>query len=237
MELSAEQIAEIKLLLTSDEISTGGRWRCIEIEPSHYYSCCENLNVVIHHSYYDTRGQRRKARLMTLRPDFDGYLICSFKTKAIRFHRLKAKIFLDNYDENLEVNHKDCNKQNNKVSNLEMVTHKENIHHFYTDPQVSEHRDACRQRKHEFTQSEKWRLQQQERIKRNRDPDVRLRRSQSMKSYYQDLTNRQKTSDAMKRACQSEDRRKRMSDAAKLKWQDPEFRARMISSRIQPKGR
>ena len=41
-------------------------------------------------------------------------------------HRLVAMEFLDDFDPDLEVNHKDKNKRNNAVSNLEMVTGSEN---------------------------------------------------------------------------------------------------------------
>jgi len=44
-------------------------------------------------------------------------------------HRLIAETFLDNYSNELDVNHKDCNKTNNKLENLECVTKKENIEH------------------------------------------------------------------------------------------------------------
>ena len=44
-------------------------------------------------------------------------------------HRLVAENFLDEYIDNLEINHKDCNKENNHFSNLEIVTRKENMIH------------------------------------------------------------------------------------------------------------
>jgi hypothetical protein len=47
------------------------------------------------------------------------------KTKTV--HRLVASAFLGN--SNLCVNHKDCNKQNNSIDNLEYVTHKQNTIH------------------------------------------------------------------------------------------------------------
>lgn len=44
-------------------------------------------------------------------------------------HILVAKAFFGLYDKSLEVNHKDGNIYNNQVSNLELITHYENIRH------------------------------------------------------------------------------------------------------------
>ena len=49
----------------------------------------------------------------------------SFITKSA--HRLFAEALLPNFDEGLDVDHIDGNKQNNRISNLEMVTASENM--------------------------------------------------------------------------------------------------------------
>lgn len=49
--------------------------------------------------------------------------------KTFRIHRLVAQAFVDNPENNNEVNHKDGDKTNNNASNLEYVTHKMNSIH------------------------------------------------------------------------------------------------------------
>lgn len=44
-------------------------------------------------------------------------------------HRIVAEAFLPDYDEDLEINHKNGNKHDNRPENLEIVTRKENIAH------------------------------------------------------------------------------------------------------------
>lgn len=58
-----------------------------------------------------------------------GYLWVSISPKQYVLHRLVAKIFIPNLENKNQVNHKDGNKQNAKLENLEWVTGKENSQH------------------------------------------------------------------------------------------------------------
>ena len=51
------------------------------------------------------------------------------KRKPMFLHRIIAMKFLTNYSENLQVNHINGNKKDNKIENLEMVTNAENAWH------------------------------------------------------------------------------------------------------------
>ncbi len=63
-------------------------------------------------------------------PNGTGYfyvILCKDKKRKIHsMHRLVAKTFLENYSEDLQVDHIDCNRQNNKLENLRMVTQNQN---------------------------------------------------------------------------------------------------------------
>ena len=58
-----------------------------------------------------------------------GYLAIHANKKYFRIHIVVAKAFLNCPGEHFEVNHKDGNKNNACVENLEWVTHKDNIKH------------------------------------------------------------------------------------------------------------
>ena len=64
-----------------------------------------------------------------------GYLILNInidgKRRCKALHRMVAEAFIPNPFDLPEVNHKDANRKNNSIENLEWVTHGQNIRHSY----------------------------------------------------------------------------------------------------------
>ena len=74
------------------------------------------------------------AKIMKTHNDKDGYqclrmTIEKGKAVTVKAHRLIAQTFLPNPENKQYVNHKDGNKKNNAISNLEWCTAKENANH------------------------------------------------------------------------------------------------------------
>jgi len=72
-------------------------------------------------------------RILLTNDDGNGYQKVTLWVKGVqtseKVHRLVAKCFIENPDNFLTVNHIDCNKQNNCYSNLEWLSHVDNMKH------------------------------------------------------------------------------------------------------------
>lgn len=106
-----------------------------------------NYGEILRTKSYDSRNHLRKERLRKSRITSDGYCQIGLYSDGIEtkylIHKLVAEIFLDKKhfkympDENpnkidlnsLEVNHKDEDKINNRVDNLEWCSHKYNTNY------------------------------------------------------------------------------------------------------------
>ena len=81
----------------------------------------------------DIIGKRNTLK-QTITPD-GYYSVCLYfngKSKTFLSHRIIAECYIPNPENKSTINHKDGNKLNNHISNLEWNTQQENIEHFYT---------------------------------------------------------------------------------------------------------
>src|SRR5574337_896491 len=70
-------------------------------------------------------------RILKLQKRRNGYLqvdlrLSGQKKKTSLVDRLVAKAFLEDWDENMTVNHKNFDRADNRVENLEMMSHSKN---------------------------------------------------------------------------------------------------------------
>lgn len=73
--------------------------------------------------------QFKKGRILKPMKDKNGYLTVKLGNRTFILHRLVAETFLPNPNNYKEVNHKDENKTNNVVSNLEWCDRKYNVNY------------------------------------------------------------------------------------------------------------
>lgn len=96
-----------------------------DIEGTTNYEISSNGNVRNKTTKKILKGRKSKSGYLQVSIKFDGEE--KFKNKYI--HRLVAEAFIENKYNKKEVNHKDGNKLNNNLDNLEWVTSSENQKH------------------------------------------------------------------------------------------------------------
>jgi hypothetical protein len=84
-----------------------------------------------------------QGRILKVQQSADGYLTISGSADRhhinMTVHRVVASAFLGPRPQGYEINHKDGNKTNNRPSNLEYVTHLENLRHAIEVLKVQQH--------------------------------------------------------------------------------------------------
>lgn len=90
---------------------------------------------------YNRTGEEK---ILKPRKDKDGYLYVglykSGKRKFFKIHRLVATAYIFNPDDKPQINHIDCNRQNNCVENLEWCSLAYNTKHAYEHDLIKNYR-------------------------------------------------------------------------------------------------
>ena len=101
-------------------------WKPIE----GYEYMVSNLGRVKSLERIDCHNQHRKEKILKPYKNTNGYLqVClckDGKRKKYLVHMLVVNAFLPNINNLEDINHKDENKTNNRLSNLEWMTHRDN---------------------------------------------------------------------------------------------------------------
>lgn len=106
-------------------------WKPVSIEPFNKHYQVSSLGRVksLERKYVI------KDTILKLHKDDDGYLHCGFNLrglkKTLQVHRLVGLSFIPNPLNNPLINHKDGNRENNVIDNLEWVTPSENMIHSF----------------------------------------------------------------------------------------------------------
>ena len=95
----------------------------------------EHYVTITSHPNYEVSdlGNVRNKKTGTIRKltDRKGYRKVRLNNQDESVHRLVAEAFYEGNHDGLQVNHKDGNKANNRVDNLEWVTSSENVKHAF----------------------------------------------------------------------------------------------------------
>ena len=111
------------------ERSSKVRWRKIKEAPNYMVSSLGDIKSL------PMKGNFWRGRLLRTKIDKGGYkriwLYVNGKSKEVLVHRIVAQTFIPNPCDKPQVNHKNGNKVDNRVDNLEWVTASENELHRY----------------------------------------------------------------------------------------------------------
>lgn len=101
------------------------------------YGFVKSLSRVINNNGSYSGKIKKNERILKHSINRYGYCVITLQKNGVRafksIHRLVAETFIDNPNNYKEVNHKDLNKTNNHISNLEWCNRSQNINHYYNN--------------------------------------------------------------------------------------------------------
>lgn len=112
-------------------------WKDIEGYPGYQVSNMGRVKSLV-------KAYRREEKILSGSPNTTGYVLVQLypepcKRKSLLVHRLVMMTFQPNpMMDQLEVNHKDFDTTNNKISNLEWVTSSLNLKHYWASDKAVE---------------------------------------------------------------------------------------------------
>lgn len=98
---------------------------------SHKYDICDDGNIFSYLKLHNWKHEKR-IKLKGSKNLSTGYISINLGNTRFKYvHRIIAQIFIPNPDNKPCINHKDGNKENNSITNLEWCTYSENHLHAY----------------------------------------------------------------------------------------------------------
>ena len=110
-------------------------------EMGEFFSCVKKISGVNgKRGTYTIIDESNPVKLTVCKNPSNGYGYISLgKNGKFRAHRLVAQTFIPNHNNLEEVNHKDRDKMNNSVSNLEWMSRQQNAEHGISKHYIVEH--------------------------------------------------------------------------------------------------